>query len=224
MANANPGDRFGRLVVIRQVDAHITPSGKKYPRILCKCDCGNEKIIDKRNLIKGLTQSCGCLRKERTVAANKTHGDTDSRLYNVWSAMKRRCYSESVKEYPLYGGRGIIMCDDWKNNYQSFHDWAITNGYDYNAPPRSCTIDRIDPDGNYCPENCRWITQKEQMNNVRYNHYETYNGETHTIAEWGKILQIDPGKIRNRMRYGWSFQDAVEAPEDARTKRGHNKK
>lgn len=104
MANANPGDRFGRLVVIEQADAYITPSGKKYPRYLCKCDCGNVKKIDKNNLLKGNTLSCGCLQKERTSAATKTHGDTDSRLYNVWCAMKRRCYNPDVKEYRLYGG------------------------------------------------------------------------------------------------------------------------
>ena len=224
MANANPGDRFGRLVVIRQVDDYITQSGKKYPRILCKCDCGNEKIIDKRNLLKGFTQSCGCLRNERISAANKTHGDTDSRLYNVWSAMKRRCYNETVPEYKNYGGRGISMCDDWKDNYSSFKEWAYSTGYDDKAPRGQCTIDRIDVNGNYCPENCRWATVKEQMSNTRKNHQETYRGETHTIAEWGDILQIDPQKIRTRMQYGWSFQDAVEAPDDARTTRGQNRK
>ena len=223
MANAVPGDRFGRLVVIEQADDYVTPSGKKYPRYLCKCDCGNTKLIDKTNLLKGKTLSCGCLQKERASAARKTHGDTDSRLYNVWCAMKRRCYNENVPEYPLYGGRGIFMCDEWRNDYGAFREWAVANGYDYNAPRGQCTIDRIDTNGGYAPENCRWVSQKEQMNNVRYNHREVYNGEEHTLAEWGEILDIDPQKILRRMNMGWSFQDAVEAPDDARTTRGHNK-
>lgn len=222
MANANPGDRFGRLVVIEQADAYITPSGKKYPRYLCKCDCGNVKKIDKNNLLKGNTLSCGCLQKERTSAATKTHGDTDSRLYNVWCAMKRRCYNPDVKEYRLYGGRGISVCDAWRDNYEAFRDWAIIAGYKYDAPRGACTLDRIDTDGNYSPENCRWVSQKEQMNNVRYNHRESYHGETHTIAEWEGILGMKPGKILNRMKCGWSFEDAVEAPADARSTRGNN--
>lgn len=219
------GERFGRLTVIERAPDYVTPSGKKYPRYLCKCDCGQTKSIDKINLISGKTLSCGCMQKERASAATKKHGDTDSRLYGVWCAIKRRCYNASVPEYHLYGGRGITMCDEWKDNYEAFRNWATSNGYKEGAVRGECTIDRIDCDGNYTPDNCRWVNMKQQMNNVRYNHYETYNGESHTIAEWGDILGIDPQKIRQRMgKYGWSFAEAVEAPQDARTTRGRNHK
>lgn len=219
------GERYGRLVVVERAQDYVTPSGKKYPRYLCQCDCGKTKLVDKINLVSGKTLSCGCLRNERTSAATKTHGDTNSKLYGVWCAIKRRCYTESVPEYRLYGGRGITMCDEWRNSYEAFKKWAFDNGYTPDAPHGTCTIDRIDCDGNYTPENCRWITQKQQMNNVRYNHYETYRGETHTIAEWGEILGISPLKIRRRMTaLGWTFAEAVEAPADARSTRGRNHK
>lgn len=223
--NPNPGERYGRLTVIGRANDYISPSGKKYPRYLCQCDCGKTKEIDKINLISGKTLSCGCMQKERTSAATKKHGDTDSRLYGVWCAMKRRCYNHAVPEYRLYGGRGITVCEQWKEDYGAFMKWSLASGYDPEAGRGGCTLDRIDCDGNYSPENCRWITQEEQMNNVRYNHRETYHGETHTIAEWGKKLGIDPQKIRRRMNtQGWSFAEAVEAPSDARTTRGKNHK
>lgn len=222
MTSANPGDRFGRLVVVEQADDYVTPSGKKYPRYLCQCDCGKTKLIDKNNLLKGKTLSCGCLQKERASAARKTHGDTDSRLYNVWSAIKRRCYNKDVPEYQRYGARGIYMCDEWRESYNAFREWALSAGYDYNAPHGMCTIDRINNEDGYHPDNCRWVSQEVQMNNVGYNHHETYNGETHTIAEWEKLLNIKRGKIFNRMRYGWSFEEAILAPSDARKTRGHN--
>ena len=195
----NSGDRFGRLVVIERAPDYVTESGKKYPRYLCKCDCGNMKVIDKRNLYKGLTLSCGCLHKERTSAANSTHRDTDSRLYNVWSAIKRRCYNPTVPEYSRYGARGIDMCQEWKNDYGSFMKWAIENGYDKDAPRGQCTIDRIDNDKGYSPENCRWIPISVQMNNVSTNHNIEYDGETHSIADWARKLGMDYKELYKRL-------------------------
>lgn len=217
LTTPSPGDRFGRLTVIERSEDHVSKSGKRYAMYLCRCDCGKEKSIDKVNLVSGKTMSCGCLRNERVTDAISTHGDANSRLYNVWCAMKRRCYNKSTKEFSLYGGRGIDVCDEWRNSYEAFRDWALQNGYRYDAARGECTLDRIDCNGGYRPDNCRWVDTRTQMNNVRYNHYETYNGETHTISEWGRILNIDPQKIRNRMRYGWSFKRAVETDYDARS-------
>lgn len=195
----NSGDRYGRLVVIERAPDYVTKSGKKYPRYLCQCDCGNKKVIDSRNLYKGLTLSCGCLHKERTSAANSTHRDTDSRLYNVWSAIKRRCYNPTVPEYKRYGARGIDMCQDWKDNYESFMKWAMKNGYDPDAPRGQCTIDRIDNNKGYYPENCRWVSNIVQLNNISTNHNISHNGEEHSIADWSRILGIEYGKLYQRL-------------------------
>lgn len=205
------GQRFGRLTVIKRGENYITPhSGKPRARWICQCDCGNESLVLGEALTRHLVVSCGCFQKEKASAQFTTHGQTNSRLYNVWCAMKRRCYNPNVKEFPLYGGRGITMCDEWKNDYTSFAQWALSHGYDENAPRGQCTIDRIDTNGNYEPNNCRFITQQEQMNNVRYNHYLEYNNEVHTIAEWGRILNISAEKITNRInKLGWTPERAL---------------
>lgn len=205
------GQRFGRLTVIKRGENYITPhSGKPRAQWLCKCDCGNEKLVLGESLTRNLIVSCGCFHKEKVSTQFTTHGQTNSRLYNIWCAMKRRCYNPNVKEFPLYGGRGITMCDEWKNDYTSFAQWALSHGYDENAPRGQCTIDRIDTNGNYEPNNCRFITQQEQMNNVRYNHYLEYNNEVHTIAEWGRILNISAEKITNRInKLGWTPERAL---------------
>lgn len=203
------GMRFGRLTVVELVDDYVSPKGKHRKQYKCLCDCGTEKVIIGENLSRGLTLSCGCLQKERGAEANRTHGDTDSRLYNVWCAMKRRCLNPNVPEYPLYGGRGIKICDEWME-YPNFYNWSYETGYDPNAPRGQCTLDRIDVNKGYCPENCRWVTQQEQMNNVRYNHYETYNGETHTIAEWARIYNIPYYRLEQRLtRYGYNIEQAL---------------
>ena len=207
------GMKFGRLTVLQRVEDRISPSGKHNVQYKCLCDCGKEKIILGTNLSRGLTNSCGCLQKERASAANITHGETDSHLYGVWCAMKRRCYQTYDSNYSLYGGRGIVMCDEWKNDYKTFRDWAYEHGYDPNAKRGECTLDRRDVNGNYCPDNCRWITQQEQMNNVRYNHLETYNGETHTIAEWARLYNMSYAKLSQRLnRYGYDIEKALLTP------------
>ena len=207
------GNRYGRLVVIGYADDVIRPNGKPRKRCICKCDCGNEKIVYSESLTGGRTISCGCYQKEQAVKANTKHGYTNTRLYNVWCSMKRRCFSETDVNYRLYGGRGITMCDEWKDNFETFHDWAIENGYDENAKRGEYTIDRIDVNGNYEPENCRFVNQKAQMNNVRYNHILTYNNETHTIAEWADILHVPAQRITNRIdKFGYSVEDALFKP------------
>lgn len=191
--------KFGRLTVIKRVE-----NKGKETCWLCKCDCGNEKIIKAKNLKSGTTQSCGCLHKEKTQKINYKHGLRKTRLYNTWANMKKRCYNKNDKRYKNYGGRGIIMCDEWQNDFMSFYNWAINNGYKENL-----TIDRIDVNGNYEPNNCRWATIKIQANNTTTNHYITYNNETHTIAEWADILNINYAKLHARItKSKWNIERA----------------
>lgn len=165
------GQRFGRLVVVGIADDHITNSGKHVKRWRCICDCGNETIVRHGELVNGHTTSCGCYHKEIIGNINRTHGlSHKSHLYSVWKGMKDRCYREKCKSYKNYGGRGISVCDEWRNDYKAFHDWAIANGYEEkmtSGGKNILSIDRINNDGNYEPSNCRWTTAKVQANNKR---------------------------------------------------------
>ena len=151
------GQRFGRLTVVDQL-----PAINKRTMWLCKCDCGNEASVDAQNLHTGHTQSCGCLRRERLSKASTTHGKRNTRLYSIWNHMKTRCRTKSYHAFRHYGGRGIRVCDEWLNDFQAFYDWAMANGY-----RDDLSIDRIDSDGNYSPDNCRWSTMAEQNKNKR---------------------------------------------------------
>jgi hypothetical protein len=121
--------------------------------------------------------------------------------------MVARCHRKNTKAYPAYGGRGITVCDEWKNSFQSFYDWAMENGYN-----DGLSIDRIDNDKGYSPVNCRWVTMDTQSNNRRSNVTVEYNGESHTVAEWAKILGIKYGTLHKRLEEGWSAEDAFHTP------------
>ena len=207
------GKIFGRLTVLHRADDYISPKSKK-PRAVwhCICTCGKETDVLGENLKRGNTISCGC-EKKKTGEKVKIHGQTDSRLYAVWCSMKSRCSNPKVPEYRLYGARGIDVCHEWLTNFCSFLRWAMENGYDPSSKRGECTIDRIDNNKGYCPENCRIATQKEQMNNVRYNRLLEFNGKIHTLSEWGDIVGKSPSVIRTRIeRYGYSIEDALYKP------------
>ena len=135
----------------------------------------------------------------------KSHGKQPARLYRIWSGMIQRCTNPNKDNYPFYGGRGITVCNEWREDFISFRDWAIANGYADNL-----TLDRIDNDGNYEPSNCRWETQLRQCNNTRRNHLLTFQGETHTISEWARIVGMKVDTLERRINgYGWSVDKAL---------------
>lgn len=150
------GQRFGRLVVLGR------DGSDKYGSALwrCRCNCGNEVLVTSSNLRR--TNSCGCLRRELVTKRDTAHGQRFTRLYRVWQGMKTRCNTPSSTSYRWYGARGITVCDEWMNNFESFRSWALTHGY-----RDDLTIDRINVDGNYEPDNCRWATVAEQQHNKR---------------------------------------------------------
>ena len=147
--------------------------------VRCKCDCGKEIIVRGSNLVNHRTKSCGCIRREVTRNLKFLHGQHDTRLYRCWQNMKDRCGNEKNKEYKNYGGRGIKVCSRWQDSFVDFAEWALNSGYD-----ESLTIDRIDVDGNYCPENCRWSTMKEQSRNRTDNCIVEIEGERKILQDW----------------------------------------
>ena len=194
LANDLTGKKFGKLEVI---GVHDTGSRKTY--YVCQCDCGNVKVVRADSLISGATKSCGCIKKEQdktNLTANHRHKMSGTRIYETWQDMKRRCYNNQNARYDRYGGRGITVCQEWLNNFQSFYDWAINNGYSDNL-----TIDRIDNDGNYEPSNCRFITIKEQMLNKRNNHWVIYGGERLTVSQLSEKYGIPKSTVRWRLEH-----------------------
>ena len=203
------GKRFGKLTVLSRC-------GYKSGRTawLCKCDCGNEKVIVGHNLLKGMTTSCGCVHKENTSKASQKHGMSATRIYGIWIDMKNRCSNPNCERYERYGGRGIKICDEWsgENGAENFIRWAYENGYNENAPFGECTIDRIDVNGDYSPENCRWITNQEQQYNTSRTRILEYNGETLTTKQASERFGIGQELIRLRLSRGWGVKKTIETP------------
>jgi len=190
------GQKYGKLVAMYPTNNH-TKCGSYVWHF--KCDCGKEKDIPANRVKSGLAKSCGC--------EYKIHGETESRLFTIWINMKQRCENPNVPHYKRYGGRGITVCDEWRD-FIKFQEWSFENGYDV-----LLTIDRINNNKGYTPENCRWTTIKQQQRNRSNNHLVTYMGETHCIAEWSEILGMSMVAISLRLnRYGFTVKEAFTKP------------
>ncbi len=199
------GQRFGRLTVIRPDKYSPKSHGTRW---LCKCDCGKKKTVLASCLKRGLTISCGCFSSEQKSKRTKTHGfGNRDRLYRIWSNMKSRCYSQTDRNFKRYGARGIEICQEWRTDFLKFREWAIANGYQ-----DGLSIDRIDNNKGYSPDNCRWADRTTQSNNRRTNVFITYHGETHTIAEWAMITGVKSATLASRKAHGWSDEECIEIP------------
>ena len=177
---------------------------------LCECKCGKLFVTDGWRIRSGKTKSCGCLSRELSIKRSTKHGMSKDRIYHIHRAILARCYNKNTAEYHNYGGRGIIVCDEWigKQGFENFLKWSLENGYN-----EKLSIDRIDVNGNYEPQNCRWATQKEQGNNTRKNVRINYCGETHTVTEWAEIMNMPYKRLHKRIRSGWDISRALNTPK-----------
>lgn len=198
------GCMFGKLTVIKREANNIQPNRGQKTMWLCQCDCGNKVIVSGTHLRSGHTKSCGCI--------NFSHGMCGTRLHRIWSNIKSRCNNPKDKDFKNYGERGIIICKTWSNDFKSFHEWSISNGYKNNL-----TIDRKDVNGNYEPSNCRWLTIKEQENNRRNNRIIIYNGIALTAAQTADKYGISRNVFYARLRYNWEIEKIINTPIQKRT-------
>lgn len=197
------GQVFGRLTVLYRVD---TPGTNRF-KWHCRCECGNEIATRSSSLRGGLTQSCGCYKREvnaevmATTGLLNTHGMTESVEYAAWANMKDRCGNPQHRQWPDYGGRGITVCDRWLHSFENFYQ-------DMGPRPAGMSIDRIDNDSGYFPENCRWATKKQQGNNRRKTHLVSFAGKTQTIAQWADELGVKYETLRARLKR-WPLEKAL---------------
>lgn len=185
------GKKFGMLTVIGLQD---TDSRKTY--WACQCDCGNIKVVRSDSLQSGAIRSCGCMKKAQekiNLTKHHSHKMSGTRIYHIWRGMKDRCYNVHSPSYYRWGGRGITICDEWKDNFSAFYSWAMENGYSENL-----TIDRIDNNGNYEPSNCRWATIEEQSRNRQSNVVIQIGNSKRTLKEWCEIFELEYGTILER--------------------------
>lgn len=193
------GRRFGKLTVKEYIDK------TSHHRFKCVCDCGNEKIIIINSLTRGLTTSCGCVRSQKSKERLTTHGLSNTRLANIWDKMKERCHNPNHQAYNNYGGRGIYVCDEWRTDFMSFYNWAVANGYSSNL-----TLERVNSNKGYNPDNCTWISKADQAKNTRRVKHYTLFGETKILADWFRDERItSPTTFRRRLETGLTPEEAL---------------
>lgn len=195
------GQKFSKLIVIGF--SHIKNGHACW---ICMCECGNETVSIGNDLLNGHKQSCGCLRKETMSAILTKHNLTMHPLYGVWRTMRQRCYNPNNKQYSYYGYRGIQVCSEWKADFLSFFNWAVSNGYN-----KGLSIERIDNNANYCPENCKWVTHLTQCNNQRSNIQVVYHG---VLQPFAALFDGDKKRRRKAMqrikKLGWDADRAID--------------
>ena len=202
------GQRFGRLRVIKETEKRNRNGGNVI--WLCECDCGAVVEVSSENLRRGATKSCGCYNRDIITKENPKY---KRKLYSIYHSIKNRCRNQHDKAYKNYGGRGINLSDKW-DTYEKFEQWAMDNGYQ-----EGLWLDRIDNDGDYSPENCRFCTPKEQQNNKRTNIFVEINGERKTIQQWAEASGIKRATIERRIELGWNADDLLN-PIDKRYSHG----
>jgi hypothetical protein len=200
------GEKYGRWLIVREVPNQVQKS------YYCTCECGSgkDRVITFSDLKRGNTKSCGCYHKEVVKETSKKHGLRGHRLYSIWASMKTRCYNENSSGYKNYGGRGIIICDEWINEddgFINFYNWAMNNGYS-----SELTLDRENVNGNYEPSNCRWSDRVTQANNTRVTKYVEINGEIKTPKEWREIYNLSRSTFKWRISKGWDIVKTLTTP------------
>lgn len=195
------GKKFGLLTVLEKTCL------REHRHIIykCQCDCGNIAYVSSNKLKRANTKSCGCLKH---AGNNTIHGKTKTRLYSIWSSMKQRCYNKTCKDYKYYGERGIKVCQEWLNDFQMFYNWATENNY-----RDDLTIDRVDNNKGYSPDNCHWADMQTQNSNQHKNIFLTYNGKCNTISWWSKLLDIPRSTISWRKSHGYSDAECLSQEE-----------
>lgn len=200
------GQRFGRLVVVKRMPDNTHKGRAQWE---CRCDCGKIKKVVGGSLTGGATKSCGCARVDAVVTTgrrNATHGMTKTTEFMTWTSMKKRCLNTKDLAYPRYGGRGITVCDRWLESFENFYE---------DMGPRpfpGAHIDRIDNDGHYEPDNCRWTDVRTNQNNRRNTPKYEFRGQMLTLAEVSRICGVEPGCLRDRIKRGWTLEDAATIP------------
>ena len=206
------GEKYGRWNVIYKAKDHISPSGKYRSMWHCKCDCGNEADVRADRLLDGTSQSCGCLKIEKVKKRFTKHGLYNTRIYQEYHDMIQRCYNPNCGEYHNYGGRSIIVCDEWldkDNGFMNFYNWAMSHGY-----RDDLTIDRINVNGNYEPNNCRWAPNIVQSNNTRRNNNIEYDGNIFSLMNWSRALGQNDSKLYTRLCNNWPIHEVLRGKTD----------
>ena len=208
--------KFGKLTVIEKADNN--KQGKQM--WVCKCDCGKIKVkpVTTNDLKSGKVKSCGCLYLESNKGRRLSHGLTHSRIYNIWQGLLSRCYYSKNVAFKNYGGRGITVCEEWRNDFKAFYNWSISNGYS-----EKLTLDRINSNGNYNPSNCRWVSMKEQENNRRNNRLIFYKNKKYTVSQLAEKLNITSATLLWRLNNGWN-EEELSLPPSLNNKNIRSKK
>ena len=193
------GKKFGRLTVLHDIEERYSDGGIQWA---CKCDCGNTITTVGYSLTRGRTKSCGCLAREKASKRATTHGMKSSPEYHTWVSLRQRCLNTNNKDYNRYGGRGVLLHSRWRKFENFIEDMGL-------RPSSSHSIDRTDNDGDYSPENCRWVTRNEQQSNKRNNHLITLRGRTMTQSAWSRKQNIPVDTLHLRLKRGWSAEEAL---------------